>query len=92
MSTKRLTKEKVNSIVLSVTKDVINLKEEVKLNSIFIGIESNIESIDIAQIILGIEEKIEKEGIENFDLFEKVFEREKMSFDELSDLIVQEIN
>ena len=92
MSTKRLTKEKVNSIVLSVTKDVINLKEEVKLNSIFIGIESNIESIDIAQIILWIEEKIEKEGIENFDLFEKVFEREKMSFDELSDLIVQEIN
>lgn len=92
MSTKRLTKEKVNSIVLSVIKDVINLKEEVKLNSIFIGIESNIESIDIAQIILGIEEKIEKEGIENFDLFEKVFEREKMSFDELSDLIVQEIN
>ena len=92
MSIKRLTKEKINSIVLSVTKDIINLKEEVKLNSIFIGTESNIKSIDIAQIILGIEEKIEKEGIENFDLFEKVFEREKMSFDELADLIVKEIN
>lgn len=87
-----LTKEKVNSIVLSVTREVINQKEEVTINSIFIGIDSIIESIDIAQIIAGIEEKIEKEGIKNFDLFEKVFEQEKLSFDELSDLIVQEIN
>tara|TARA_B100000212_G_C27112390_1_gene421271 strand:+ start:140 stop:418 length:279 start_codon:yes stop_codon:yes gene_type:complete len=87
-----LTKEKVNSIVLSVTREVINKKEEVTINSMFIGIDSIIESIDIAQIIAGIEEKIEKEGIKNFDLFEKVFEQEKLSFDELSDLIVQEIN
>lgn len=92
MHNKKLTKEKVNTIVLEVANAVINSKEEVKLNSIFIGIDSIIESIDIVQIILGIEEKIEKEGIENFDLFEKAFEREKMSFDELSDLIVKEIN
>ena len=92
MHNKRLTKEKVSTIVLEVANDVIKSKEEVKLNSIFIGIDSIIESIDIVQIILGIEEKIEKEGIENFDLFEKAFEREKMSFDELSDLIVKEIN
>ena len=92
MHNKKLTKEKVNTIVLEVANAVINSKEGVKLNSIFIGIDSIIESIDIVQIILGIEEKIEKEGIENFDLFEKAFEREKMSFDELSDLIVKEIN
>ena len=53
----------------------------------FISINSKLESIEIAQIIARIEELIEEKGIEGFDLFEKVFECDQLSFNSLSDLI-----
>ena len=87
-----ISKETVNQIILKVTKDIIENKLELSLTTSFIGADSNIESIDIVQIITEIEEKLEDAGLENFDLFDKVFEKENLTFDDLSELIINELS
>jgi len=86
-----ISKTRVDEIIHLVIKDVLPNSKNVGLDTIFIGPGSNIESIDIVQIISGIEDKIEEEGIEGYDLFEKAFEYESLNFNELSDLISAEI-
>ena len=64
----------------------------VDLNTTFTGTDSNFESIDIVQIISTIEDQLENMGFEGFDLLEKVFSTDKLNFDELAELILQNIN
>ena len=87
-----ISKDEVNLIILEVLEDIIKPKTNVSLTSVFIGFDSSIESIDIVQIISSIETKIEEHGIENFDLFEMVFERERLTFEEMSELIIKEFS
>ena len=74
----------IDEIIHLAIKDVIPNFGNTDVNTIFIGPGSNIESIDIVQIISGIEDKIAEEGIEGYDLFEKAFESESLTFKELS--------
>ena len=64
----------------------------IDLNTTFTGTDSNFESIDIVQIISTIEDQLENMGFEGFDLLEKVFSTDKLNFDELAELILQNIN
>ena len=69
----------------------LNTKTNTQLSSSYPLAASNIESIDIVQIISGIEEKLEEAGLEGYDLFEKVFEVEEINLKDISDLIIKEI-
>jgi len=64
----------------------------IDLNTTFTGTDSNFESIDIVQIISTIEDQLENMGFEGIDLLDKVFSTDKLNFDELAELILQNIN
>ena len=49
--------------------------------------KSDFESIEIVQIISSIEDNLEQKGLEGFDLFENIYEYEKLSFQDLINLI-----
>tara|TARA_Y100001968_G_C19194238_1_gene636721 strand:+ start:552 stop:818 length:267 start_codon:yes stop_codon:yes gene_type:complete len=87
-----ISKEEINEIILSVLKDIINPSTELSITSVFIGFDSSIESIDIVQIIAALEAKLEEKGLENCDLLEKVFERDRLTFEEMSELIIKEFS
>ena len=65
--------------------------KHVNLNDYFTGAESAIESIDLVQIISAIEEKLESYNIEGYDLFEAVFNLDKLTFEDLSELIENDL-
>ena len=72
--------------------NIIENKTPFSLKEEFIGPKSNLESIEIVQIISHIEENLEKEGVTGFDLFECIYEFEKLSFGKLATLIYEKIN
>ena len=80
-------KEIIENIITLTISEIIPNKQIKSFDEDFISINSKLESIEIAQIIARIEELIEEKGIEGFDLFEKVFECDQVSFNSLSDLI-----
>ena len=77
----------VEEIIKSSIKEVIEDNKFISLDKVFIGKDSEFESIDIVQIIGLIEEKLEYKGYEGYDLLEKTFENDKLTFNDLSILI-----
>ena len=77
----------IEEIIKSSIKEVIEDNKFISLDKVFIGKDSEFESIDIVQIIGLIEEKLEYKGYEGYDLLEKTFENDKLTFNDLSILI-----
>ena len=77
----------IEEIIKSSIKEVIEDNKFISLDKVFIGKDSEFESIDIVQIIGLIEEKLEHNGYEGYDLLEKTFENDKLTFNDLSKLI-----
>ena len=77
----------IEEIIKSSIKEVIEDNKFISLDKVFIGKDSEFESIDIVQIIGLIEEKLEHKGYEGYDLLEKTFENDKLTFNDLSILI-----
>jgi len=84
-----ITKTKIDSIVISAIKAIIKDHKNFDLDSFFVGPNATIESIDVVQIVSFVEEKLEELGFEGFDLFEKVFECQNLTFSEFSILILK---
>ena len=68
-----LSKDQIKSIILKTINEIIPEKKIVTLEESFISEDSKIESIEVAQIIVRIEELLSESGIEGYDLFEKLF-------------------
>ena len=82
-----ITISEIEEIITSAIVEVIEDKQFKSLDKVFIGVESEFESIDIVQIIGLIEEKLENKGYEGYDLLEKTFENDRLTFNDLSILI-----
>ena len=82
-----ITISEIEEIIKSAIVEVIEDKQFKSLDKVFIGVESEFESIDIVQIIGLIEEKLENKGYEGYDLLEKTFENDRLTFNDLSILI-----
>ena len=87
-----LTKKEIEELIILSIKETINDDKEITLNSFFIGYQSIIESIEIVQIISLVEDKLEEKGFEGYDLFEKTFENESLTFNEFANLIEEQLN
>ena len=82
-----ITNSEVEEIIKKAITEVVEDNKSISLDEVFIGFDSEFESIDIVQIIALIEEKLENKGFEDFDLLEKAFENDRLTFKELSILI-----
>ena len=82
-----ITNAEVEEIIKLAITQVVEDKKFKSLDEVFIGFDSEFESIDIVQIIALIEEKLENKGFEGFDLLEKTFENDRLTFKDLSILI-----
>lgn len=82
-----ISSSEVEEIIKSSINEVIEDEELISLDKVFVGFDSDFESIDIVQIISLIEEKLENKGYEGFDLLEKTFENDRLTFNDLSILI-----
>ena len=82
-----ITSSEVEEIIKSSINEVIEDEKLISLDKVFVGFDSEFESIDIVQIISLIEEKLENKGYEGFDLLEKTFENDRLTFNDLSILI-----
>ena len=82
-----ITISEIEEIIKSSIKEVIEDNKFISLDKVFIGKDSEFESIDIVQIIGLIEDKLEYKGYEGYDLLEKTFENDKLTFNDLSILI-----
>ena len=85
-------KSEIDTIIFSAIKEIIKDNKSVNKETIFIGADSNIDSVDIVQIISYVEDQLEDKGYEGYDLFEKTFEQELLTFDDFSDLIDNYLN
>ena len=84
-------KSEMDKLLFSAIKEVIKDNQSIDKDSIFIGADSLIDSIDIVQIISTVEDKLEEKGYEGFDLFEKTFQEDYLTFSQFSDLILKNI-
>ena len=87
-----LTNSDIRGIINTTIQDIIKDNKKISFDDFFIGPDSFIESIEIVQIIDKIEEKLESHNIEGFDLFDTIFKFDKLSFEELANLIEKELN
>tara|TARA_Y100001968_G_C19040036_1_gene564040 strand:+ start:241 stop:507 length:267 start_codon:yes stop_codon:yes gene_type:complete len=62
---------------------------KLKRGDYFSGINSEIDSIDILSSVSYIEDELEKSNIILIDLFEKIFEKESLTFDLLRNFILE---
>ena len=86
-----LSRDKIIDIINSSIKEAITDNKNIKINDYFIGPETFIESIDIVQIISSIEDVLESYDIKGFDLFDSILKFDKLTFEELADLIEKEL-
>tara|TARA_B100000963_G_C22343004_1_gene543803 strand:- start:391 stop:684 length:294 start_codon:yes stop_codon:yes gene_type:complete len=86
-----LTNSDIKEIIKTSIKDIIKDNKQICFDDFFIGPDSSIESIEIVQIIDSIEEILESNNIKGFDLFDSIFKFDKLSFEELADLIENEL-
>jgi len=84
-------KSEIDNLLFSVIKEVIKDNQSIDKDSVFIGADSFIDSIDIVQIISSVEDKLEEKGYEGCDLFEKTFQEDCLTFSQFSDLILKNI-
>ena len=88
MITPELVKNIVEMSVIKVLKTKLNKFEN---SEMFIGIDSEYESIEIIQILSTIEEELEKKGFHDNDLLEIVANYETITLEELITEIVKSI-
>ena len=86
-----ISKEVIKKIILKVIDEIIYEKNIKNLDEPFIAENSKIESIEVAQIIVRVEELISENGIEGYDLFEKLFEQKFLTFNSLIELIYKDL-
>ena len=82
-----INKLEIADIVKNSFHEVLENNKNYSTDKEFIGPNSNFESIEIVQIIASIEDNLESKCIEGFDLFEHIYEYEKVSFQDLINLI-----
>lgn len=87
-----LSKDQIKNILLKTIKEIIPEKQIESLEESFISENSRIESIEVAQIIVRIEELLSEIGIEGYDLFEKLFEQKNLTFNSLIDLVYKDLS
>ena len=80
-------KSEIDSFLINAIKDVLKDEKKINNDNIFIGIGSELESLEVVQIISSIEDRLESRGYEGFDLFEKTFEYETLTFGDFLDLV-----
>ena len=85
-------KSKIDNIILTSVGKILETNYKIGLEEFFIGPSSNIDSIDIVQIISSVEEELEDLGYEGYDLFEKIYEQDMLTFDDFSNLILKELD
>ena len=85
-------KNKVDLIINEAIKEVLIDKDKIIMEDSFIGPNSNIESIDIVQIISFVEDRLEDNGLQGIDLFEKTLQNDSLTFNQFSELIISELN
>ena len=79
----------IEGIVHKSVKEILKSKfDKIENLENFIGIESEYESIEIIQILSLIEEEMEHEGLQNYDLLEIVATYETLTLEELIRVIV----
>lgn len=86
-----INKLEISNIVKNSFDQVVENNIKYSKNIEFVGPNSDFESIEIVQIIALIEDNLELKGIEGFDLFENIYEHEKLSFEELINLLESNI-
>ena len=78
-------------IISKAYKEVLEKKIPSDLNIQFIGYDSNLESIDIVQIISMIEDLLENDGYSGYDLLERVLEFDELTFKDLIKLLKDDL-
>ena len=85
-----LSKNDIDKVINASVKEVIK-DTDINFKHYFIGPSSSFESIDIVQIISSIEDALESNNIEGYDLFDAIFKFDELTFAELSDLIQKDL-
>ena len=80
-------KSEIDFVLTNAIKDVLKDYKNINNDTIFIGLGSEIESLEVVQIISSVEDRLESRGYEGFDLFEKTFEYESLTFEDFLDLV-----
>tara|TARA_B100000287_G_C20197765_1_gene608712 strand:+ start:201 stop:467 length:267 start_codon:yes stop_codon:yes gene_type:complete len=86
-----ISKEIIRQIIIKVIDEIIPDKNIKSLDESFISENSNIESIEVAQIIVRVEELIQENGVDGYDLFENLFEQKFLTFNSLIELIYKDL-
>ena len=86
-----ISKENIKKIILKAIDEILYEKNIKNLDEPFISENSIIESIEVAQIIVMIEELLSENGVEGYDLFEKLFEQKFLTFNSLIELIYKDL-
>ena len=84
-----ISKSDIEKIIKGSVKEVI--KDDFNLTDYFIGPNSSFESIDIVQVISSIEDDLESNNLQGYDLFDSIFKFDELTFYELSDLIEKDL-
>ena len=87
-----LEKTAISKMIEKAVSEAIKQNQLLDLNTKFTGINSTFESIDIVQIISSVEDQLEENGFEGFDLLERTFETDELDFNDFIDLIHRVIN
>ena len=82
----------IDKLIQESLYEILKKNNHNEFDTFFTGPESSLESIEIVQIISLIEDKLEKKGYIGLDLLEKVFERDRLNFNQLSKLIEDNYN
>tara|TARA_Y100001978_G_scaffold163562_1_gene150340 strand:- start:508 stop:777 length:270 start_codon:yes stop_codon:yes gene_type:complete len=82
----------IDKLIQESLYEILKKNNHNEFDTFFTGPESSLESIEIVQIISLIEDKLEKKGYIGLDLLEKVFERDRLNFNQLSKLIEDNFN
>ena len=88
MKLHELVKDIVEKSIKKILKTKLDKFENLEM---FIGIESEYESIEIIQILSTVEEELEKKGFEDNDILEIVANYETITLEELITEIVKSI-
>ena len=86
-----ISRPEIEEFVKITLNEIIPERKIISLDTYFISAESEIESIEIVQIITRIEELLDKKEQMSYDLFEKVLEYEELTFTLLIDIIYADI-
>lgn len=87
-----INKNLIKELIQKTIDEILSNKKISSLDEDFISIDSKLESIEIAQIIARSEELLEENGFKGYDLFEKVYEFEELTFTGLIDFIHKDLN